>query len=80
MAKQNCVVAIVICILLLVNLCSASSTMKYPWFRFYHPWFHPHSWPFVHPPMPASGFRHRFPHPWPFMHPPKPSPSTEEKN
>ncbi|CAN4114319.1 unnamed protein product [Withania somnifera] len=53
----------------------------YPWFGF-HPWFrfHPRPSPFVHPPMPVGGFRHRFPHPWPFMHPPKPSSSEEEKN
>ncbi|KAM3249897.1 hypothetical protein P3L10_011667 [Capsicum annuum] len=42
----------------------------FPWYR--HRWFHPRPWPFVHPPMPSGGFRHKFPyHPWPkFKHPP----------
>ncbi|CAN4090741.1 unnamed protein product [Withania somnifera] len=94
MANKKCFVTLLICIFLLVNLCSAiekfdssfdddkSATDKgldwwHSWFRFY-PWFRPHPFPFVHPPMPAGGFRYKFPHPWPFMHPPKSSSSEGE--
>ncbi|KAM3357221.1 hypothetical protein P3S68_023935 [Capsicum galapagoense] len=54
------------------------------WYRrswFHHPWLRARSWPFVHPPMPAGGFRHKFPYHswWSFMHPPRPSPSKGEK-
>ncbi|CAN4115264.1 unnamed protein product [Withania somnifera] len=89
MANKKCFVTFFICICMLVNLCYANENFDssfetywwYPWFGF-HPWFrfHPRPSPFVHPPMPVGGFRHRFPHPWPFMHPPKPSSSEEEKN
>ncbi|KAF3649214.1 hypothetical protein FXO37_19063 [Capsicum annuum] len=54
------------------------------WWFWYprHVWFHPRPWTFAHPPMPSSGFRHKFPyHPWPkFKHPPHPSPSKGDKN
>ncbi|KAM3249893.1 hypothetical protein P3L10_011663 [Capsicum annuum] len=49
------------------------------WFRWYHPWFRACSWPFVHPPMSAGGFCHKFPsHPW-FKHPPRVSPSSKSE-
>ncbi|CAN4114313.1 unnamed protein product [Withania somnifera] len=91
MANKKCFVTFVICICMLCYRTTDENIVAqqgdkgldwwYPWFGF-HPWFrfHPRPSPFVHPPMPVGGFRHRFPHPWPFMHPPKPSSSEEEKN
>ncbi|CAN4116341.1 unnamed protein product [Withania somnifera] len=95
MAKKNSLSTLLICIFLLVNLCSASEKFDSSSYDesataqvdkgldwWWHPYwfrFHPHPGPFVHPPMSGGGFRYKFPHPWPFMHPPKSS-SYEEVN
>ncbi|CAN4116337.1 unnamed protein product [Withania somnifera] len=80
MAKKNSLITLLICIFLLVNLCSAIDKGLDWWWHPYWFRFHPHPWPFVHPPMSGGGFRYRFPHPWPFMHPPKSSSSEEVNN
>ncbi|KAL3349627.1 hypothetical protein AABB24_022639 [Solanum stoloniferum] len=81
MAKKNCLVTIVICIFLLVNLAFASEISDsssndetaqakgldsyFPWIQYTRPWLFPRPWPYVY-----GGFH---PHQWPFVLPQTPT-------